>query len=77
MKAYIHEPALLRETPIFIHYILLLMSSKLSYTLLTFYHFVDIQDPHSEVRQHGQFTRDIGLQGRIYIGEEGISATVT
>ena len=47
------------------------------YTLLTFYKFVDIADPRAEVVSHKQFCDDIGLKGRVYIGEEGISATVS
>lgn len=43
---------------------------KLQYTLLTFYKFVDIKDPHQEVKDHLAFTKDIGMKGRIYIGEE-------
>ncbi len=50
---------------------------KLLYTLLTFYKFVDIQDPEKEVKDHLAFCKDVGLKGRIYIGEEGISATLT
>lgn len=50
---------------------------KLLYTLLTFYKFVDIGDPHAEVVDHLAFCQDIGLKGRIYIGHEGISATLT
>jgi UPF0176 protein len=50
---------------------------KLQYTLLTFYKFIDITDPHAEVEDHFIFCKDIGLKGRIYIGEEGISATLT
>lgn len=49
------------------------------FELLTFYHFVDI--PESEVEsvcaEHLQFCTDIGLRGRIYIGTEGISSTVS
>lgn len=52
---------------------------KPKYTLLTFYKFVDI--PESELdsvaQEHLDFTRDIGLKWRIYIGTEGISSTVT
>jgi UPF0176 protein len=48
-----------------------------TFFLLTFYKFVDISNPHEVVREHGDFCKDIGLKGRIYIGEEGISATVT
>ncbi len=50
---------------------------KLDYTLLTFYKFVDIADPHTEVADHLSFCKDLGLKGRIYIGEEWISATLT
>lgn len=50
---------------------------KPSYILLTFYLFVDISDPLEEVARQKQFLTDIGMKGRIYIGEEGISATVT
>lgn len=50
---------------------------KTKYTLLTFYKFVDITNPEEEVRKHLQFCKDIGMMGRIYIGEEGISATAS
>ncbi len=49
------------------------------YTLITFYKFVDI--PADELEQIGQehldFCRDLGIMGRIYIGTEGISSTIT
>ena len=52
---------------------------KPKYQLLTFYKFVDI--PESELdkvaQEHLDFTRDIWLRGRVYIGTEGISSTVT
>lgn len=48
-----------------------------TYYLLTFYKFVDIADPQAEVFAHKQFCTDIGMKGRIYIGEEGISATMS
>ena len=52
---------------------------KPKYELLTFYKFVDI--PESELdalaQEHLDFTRDIGLKGRVYIGTEWISSTVT
>lgn len=53
------------------------MKIETRYSLLTFYKFVDIADPKSEVQKLYRFTRDIGLKGRIFIGEEGINATVT
>lgn len=48
-----------------------------SYKLLTFYKFVDIADPKKEVFAHKQFCTDIGMKWRVYIGQEGISATMT
>lgn len=53
------------------------MQLTTSYTLLTFYKFVDVSDPQEQVAEHKQFCEDIGMRGRIYIGEEGISATLT
>ncbi len=47
------------------------------FTLLTFYKFVDVEDPKKEVEEHSVLTRGIWMKGRIYIGTEGISATVT
>lgn len=53
--------------------------TKSSYELLTFYRFVDI--PENEVdsvaQEHQDFCSDLGLRGRIYIGTEGISSTVS
>lgn len=53
------------------------MKYEEQYTLLTFYKFVDVQDPQSECLKHLIFTKDIGMKGRIYIWSEGISSTVT
>jgi UPF0176 protein len=53
------------------------MRYKETFTLLTFYKFVDVENPEQEVKQHLKFTKDIGMKGRIYIGTEGISSTVT
>ena len=52
---------------------------KPKYSLLTFYKFVDIPEAEldSVAQLHLDFTRDIGLKGRVYIGTEGISSTVT
>lgn len=53
------------------------MKYEESFTLLTFYHFVDVKDPEATCLEHLKFTKDIGMKGRIYIGTEGISSTVT
>lgn len=47
------------------------------YTLLTFYAFVDVPDIQDHIKEHLMFTTGIGMKWRIYIGEEGISATLT
>lgn len=54
-----------------------MMRPKSVFKLLTFYKFVDVADPHWQVAEHKAFCHDIGLQWRVYIGEEGISSTVT
>ena len=48
-----------------------------SYTLITFYKFIDIKDPLTQVKEHLTFCKDIGMKWRIYIWEEWISATAT
>jgi UPF0176 protein len=52
---------------------------KTPFELLTFYHFVDIPEDELEsvMTDHLSFCNDIGLKGRIYIGTEGISSTVS
>lgn len=60
-----------------IYYIDCLMNHTTSYSLLTFYKFVDIANPIEEVENHKQFCTDIGMMWRIYIGEEWISSTVS
>ena len=53
------------------------MKHRPSYQLLTFYKFVDIDNPREQVKHHLAFCQDIGIKWRIYISEEGISATLT
>lgn len=48
-----------------------------TYKLLTFYRFVDIANPLSEVEKHKIFCEDIWMKWRVYISEEWISATMT
>ena len=52
---------------------------KPKFSLLTFYKFVDIPDSELEelAQKHLDFTRDIGLKWRVYLGTEWISSTVT
>jgi UPF0176 protein len=53
------------------------MPKKIDYILLTFYHFCDISDLQTELKEHRQFLEDIGVKWRIYIWTEWISSTVT
>lgn len=53
------------------------MIKQEDYLLLTFYKFVDIENPKDLVKEHRDFCVDIGLRGRIFIGEEGINATLS
>lgn len=53
------------------------MKHKEKYTLLTFYKFVDVQNPEKEVEEHHKFCSDIWMKWRIYIWTEWISATIT
>ncbi len=50
------------------------MSTKINYHLLAFYKFVQVPDAKSEVKKLKLFCTQIGMKGRIYIGEEGINA---
>jgi UPF0176 protein len=52
---------------------------KPKFSLLTFYKFVDIPEDELDAlaQDHLDFCRDIGLKGRVYLGTEGISSTVT
>jgi len=50
------------------------MSTKKRYHLLAFYKFANIKEPEAEVKKMKLFCSDIGMKGRIYIGEEGINA---
>ncbi len=53
------------------------MRKAKKYILLTYYKFVDLDNPLQIVEEHKNFCMDIGLLGRIFIGEEGISGTVS
>lgn len=54
-----------------------IMILKESFTLLTFYKFVDVSDPKKEVEDHLRFCKDIWMKWRVYIWTEWISSTVT
>lgn len=48
-----------------------------THTILAYYHFVNLADPHAEVKRHKEFlaTRDITC--RVYISEEGINGQMS
>jgi UPF0176 protein len=46
------------------------MKYEEKYTLLTFYKFVEVENPDETCLEHLVFTKDIGMKGRIYIGTE-------
>ena len=46
------------------------------YEVILYYLFTPIDDPESFKDEHKAFCRNIGVKGRIYIGEEGINGTM-
>ncbi len=50
---------------------------KWDYSLLTFYKFIDISEPKHQVIIQKKFLNEIWIKGRIYIGTEWISATIS
>jgi len=53
------------------------MKKNTKYYLLTFYKFVDVENPKKEVENHLRFCCNIWIKWRIYIWTEWISSTVT
>ena len=53
------------------------MKKEEHFKLLTFYKFVDVENPEKEVTDHLEFCTGIGMKWRVYIGNEWISSTVT
>ncbi|GAB5466734.1 MAG: rhodanese-related sulfurtransferase [Candidatus Kapaibacteriales bacterium] len=53
------------------------MKKETKYRLLTFYKFVDLPNPKEIVEDMYRFCRDTGMRGRVFIGEEGINATLS
>lgn len=46
------------------------------YEVILYYKFREIADPETFCAEHKSFCRELGVRGRIYIGEEGINATL-
>src|ERR1700733_12870552 len=51
------------------------MSNK--YQILAYYHFVQIEDPQTEVTVHKQFFQDKDIVSRIYISHYGINGQMS
>lgn len=49
----------------------------MNYTVIAFYHFIEIKDPELEVRKHKNFFKDRDVRGRIYISTAGINAQMS
>ncbi|WP_438311372.1 oxygen-dependent tRNA uridine(34) hydroxylase TrhO [Sporosarcina sp. FA9] len=48
---------------------------KETYRILLFYKYVSVENPEEFVAKHLKQCKEIGLKGRIFIGEEGINGT--
>jgi len=46
------------------------------YEVILYYKFVTIDDPASFVDRHKAYCKELGIKGRIYIGQEGINGTL-
>lgn len=53
------------------------MTSTSSYRVLLYYKYVHIENAEEFAQEHKQLCDEIGLKGRILIGEEGINGTVS
>ncbi len=47
------------------------------YLVVAFYQFVEIADPHAEVKRQKEYLLDKDVSGRIYLSEEGINAQMS
>ncbi len=48
----------------------------MKYEVILYYNFEPIEDPDSFCSQHKKNLKEMGLQGRVYIGKEGINGTL-
>ncbi|MFD1927187.1 rhodanese-related sulfurtransferase [Sporosarcina siberiensis] len=48
---------------------------KETYRILLFYKYVPVKNPEAFVAEHLKRCKEIGLKGRIFVGEEGINGT--
>ncbi|MDZ7772540.1 MAG: rhodanese-related sulfurtransferase [Balneolaceae bacterium] len=48
----------------------------MSYDVILYYRFREIEDPEAFCAEHHAFCEELGVKGRIYIGREGINGTL-
>jgi UPF0176 protein len=46
------------------------------YEVILYYKFHPIEDPEQFKKDHQAFCKDLGIKGRIYVGDEGLNGTV-
>ncbi|PKL90107.1 MAG: hypothetical protein CVV23_01825 [Ignavibacteriae bacterium HGW-Ignavibacteriae-2] len=49
----------------------------MNYTILLFYKYIKIDDPHKFQQEHLNFCLENNIRGRVFVSEEGINATVS
>lgn len=49
----------------------------MEYRVLLYYKYIKIEDPETLTQEHLKFCKELGLKGRIHIGDEGINGTVS
>lgn len=54
----------------------LLSGNKMNTEVILYYKYINIPNPQEEVEKQKQFCQQVGLLGRILIGEEGINGTL-
>ncbi|MCG2586925.1 rhodanese domain-containing protein, partial [Rhodohalobacter sp. WB101] len=48
----------------------------MKYEVILYYNFEPIEDPETFCNEHKQKMKDLGVKGRVYIGQEGINGTL-
>jgi len=48
----------------------------MKYEVILYYNFEPIEDPETFCKEHKQKMKDLGVKGRVYIGQEGINGTL-
>ncbi len=48
----------------------------MSYEVILYYNFTDVEEPEAFCKAHKNFLKKLGVKGRVYIGREGINGTL-